>query len=341
MEHPEGANDPGPGVDPPDLEVVPLQRPAPPPPAGQPGTDQRRPSAPGQARRGLAWFGRGQEAAEERARRLRASICRPVEGRRHVVVLSASGGVGKTTVAAALGHCFAAHRSDRVIAIDASPYGGTLVDRVVDRRHTGAAVRHVVAAAESLQTYEALRQYLEEASTRLHVLASDTHPASSEMVGPEDLDRLLRLVDPHFTLVIWDGASGLAGSTQRRLLELADQVVIVTTMAADRARAAQKLLSRLVNLDHLELTRRAVLVVNRTGGLPPMPQAELEERFGGRCGVIAQLPFDPVLEAGGAFGVEALQPATREAWLQLAATVAGQWPASRTVRHRPHGGIQS
>jgi putative peptide zinc metalloprotease protein len=67
----------------------------------------------------------GPGPAQVRRRETESRLRAPIDGSRHVVVMSRKGGVGKTTMTLALGSTFAALRGDRVIAVDATPTPGT------------------------------------------------------------------------------------------------------------------------------------------------------------------------------------------------------------------------
>jgi MinD-like ATPase involved in chromosome partitioning or flagellar assembly len=245
-----------------------------------------------------------------------------------VIVLSANGGVGKTTVAAVLADLFAQIRGDAVIVVDASPRAGTLVDRLCPERRVGASVTHVLAAASCLGTYAAFRLHAQQAvGGRLLVVASDVDPDLSEALTPQDIHRLSTVTASHFNLVVWDTCGGLRAPAVEGLLSIADQLVIVTSPAVDRIRGTEKMLQLLVERGHLELVRRAVLVINAAGGreLPAAERSGLGRRFSGSCGKLIHLPDDPHLSEGGVISRGALLPRTRQALIELAAAVAGQW----------------
>jgi putative peptide zinc metalloprotease protein len=76
----------------------------------------------------------GPGTVELRRRELAAQVKTPIGGCRTVAFVSRKGGVGKTTTCLLVGHTFALHRGDRVVALDANPDAGTLGYRL--RRET-------------------------------------------------------------------------------------------------------------------------------------------------------------------------------------------------------------
>jgi len=72
----------------------------------------------------------------------------PVADCRRVAIISRKGGIGKTTTTLMLGHTFATHRGDRVIALDTNPDAGSLGYRV--KRQTTATVADLLEKATEI-----------------------------------------------------------------------------------------------------------------------------------------------------------------------------------------------
>jgi MinD-like ATPase involved in chromosome partitioning or flagellar assembly len=108
----------------------------------------------------------------------------------------------------------------------------------------------------------------------------------------------------------------------RGILDLADQLVVVTAPSLDGGRSASLTLDWLDQHDRRELVEQAVVVINsiRPKGLVDL--GLLEEHFHRRCREVVRVPFDPHLEAGAETSLEELLPETHEAYLDLAAAVA-------------------
>jgi MinD-like ATPase involved in chromosome partitioning or flagellar assembly len=52
------------------------------------------------------------------------------------------------------------------------------------------------------------------------------------------------------------------------------------------------------------------------------------DHFARRCRSVQTLPFDPHLEEGAEIDLDRLRPETRDALVELAATVAGGFPSA-------------
>ena len=78
---------------------------------------------------------------------------------------------------------------------------------------------------------------------------------------------------------------------------------------------------RRIELDQ-ELVETAVTVINQVRRTALVDIARIEEPFWDRCGATVRIPWDDYLEAGAETDLADLRPATREAYLQLAASVA-------------------
>lgn len=271
----------------------------------------------------------GPSVAELRERELTARVKAPVSGCRRIAVVSRKGGVGKTTTTLMLGHTFASLRGDRVIALDGNPDAGSLGYRV--RRETTNTIMSMLAHRDQIQRYADIRAYTNQAPTRLEVVAADDDPRITDALVEADFHTAVRLLEVHYNLVCLDTGTGVLESAAKGILQLADQLVVVTAPSLDSARTAASTLDWLQQNAHGDLVADAVAVIN---GVRPKSQLELdrvEEHFASRCRAVVRIPADPHLEAGAETSLEQLRPATRHAYLQLAAAVADGFAGSATL----------
>jgi putative peptide zinc metalloprotease protein len=262
----------------------------------------------------------GPTAGELRERDFVARVKAPVPGCRRIAVVSRKGGVGKTTTTLMLGHTFAAHRGDRVIAIDGNPDAGSLGYRV--RRETTNTVMSLLAHRDQIARYADIRAFTSQAPTRLEVVAADDDPRITDALREQDFYNALELLEVHYNLVCMDTGTGVLESAARGILRLADQLVVVTAPSLDSARTASSTLDWLDQNGHADLVGGSVAAINgvRKGGLVELDR--IEAHFASRCRHVVRIPWDPHLEAGAESALELLKPATRSAYLELTASVA-------------------
>lgn len=264
----------------------------------------------------------GESSKETQRQQMIAQARTPVAGGHYrVAVLSLKGGVGKTTSTVGLGSMLASLRGDRVIAVDANPDRGTLSEKI--RLETRSNVRDLLAAKGAITRYADVRQHTSQATSRLEVLASDPDPAVSEAFSEDDYRQIADVLEHYYSICITDCGTGLLHSAMSGVLGLADQIVLVSSASVDGARSASATLDWLDAHDYGELVRSGVVVMS---AVRPQNKAvdlsRLEQHFGARCRTLVRVPFDPHLEEGAEFLLEHLDQQTRDAYLQLTASVA-------------------
>lgn len=262
----------------------------------------------------------GLSAAEVAERELIARVKAPVAGCRRIAVVSRKGGVGKTTTTLMLGHTLATHRGDRVIALDGNPDAGSLGYRV--RRETTGTIINLLTHRNEIQRYADIRAYTSQAATRLEVVAADDDPRITDALVEKDFHTAVQLLENHYNLICMDTGTGVLESAAKGILQLADQIVVVTGPALDSARAASSTLDWLESNGHEQLVPQAVAVIN---AIPPESQVELgaiEEHFAERCRAVVRVPWDAHLVVGAESSLEQLTPAARTAYLELTAAIA-------------------
>ncbi len=259
--------------------------------------------------------------AEAHRMELLERVRTPLLGCHRIAVISLKGGVGKTTTTTALGATLAWNRGDRVIAVDANPDAGTLGRRV--RRETGATIRDMLQALPSIQSYVDMRRYTSQAPSRLEILANDVDPAVSTTFNDEDYRRIIGALQRQYSIILTDSGTGLLYSAMRGVLQLADQLIVVSTPSVDGGNSASTTLDWLIAHGYQDLVSRAVTVIS--GVRPSAKEFDLNQlitHFAARCRAVVPIPFDPHLGTGAEIDLEMLRPATADAYLELAANVA-------------------
>lgn len=250
-----------------------------------------------------------------------ARVNQPLQGCYRIALLSLKGGVGKTTITAALGGTFASIRGDRVVAVDANPDRGTLSAKVP--LETPATVRHLLRDAEGIERYSDVRGYTSQGPSRLEVLASESDPAVSDAFSSDDYLRTLEILERFYSLVLTDCGTGLMHSAMSAVLAKADVLIVISSSSVDGARSASATLDWLDAHGHQEMVRNSIAVVNAVR--PRSGKVDLNkvvDHFSRRCRAVRLVPFDPHLEEGAEIHLDRLKRETREALIELAAVVA-------------------
>ena len=261
--------------------------------------------------------GKRARARKELDRRIAAPLN---GGARFVPVLSRKGGVGKTTVTTLLGMALADARDDRIIAVDANPDRGTLAERI--SHSSGKTVRDLVKVRSEVSGYNDISNIVARDGTRLDVLASDADPHVSEALNDRDYHDVASLAAHYYSIVLTDTGTGIVHSVMGATLDLADQIIVVAGLSVDEARLASETLTWLETNGYGEHVRNAIVVLNTARpGTPLVQLGELEGHFRTRVRAVVRIPYDPHVAAGSAIAFRDLQPATRLAARELAATL--------------------
>lgn len=276
------------------------------------------------------------ESEEENTRqRLVARVTQPVRGDYSIAVLSMKGGVGKTTTTVGLGSTFAAVRGDRVIAVDANPDFGTLAQRGPDQSRS--TVRDLLLD-DNIFRYSDIRRHTSQSTSRLEILASERDPATSEAFSDADYRVVIRLLQRFYNLILTDCGTGLVHSAMESVLDEADAIVLVASPAIDAARSA------LATLDWLEHHGRGHLVPNATvvisASRPGKSSVDLDRlaaQFMSRIRAVHVIPFDDHLAQGSEIVLDLMAGRTRQAFLELAASIADGFANTKRAERTSRG----
>jgi MinD-like ATPase involved in chromosome partitioning or flagellar assembly len=272
----------------------------------------------------------GESAADLRRRDLVSRVRTQVAGGHHrVAVMSLKGGVGKTTATVGLGSTLASLRGDRVIAVDGNPDRGTLSDKV--RLETSATIRDLLNERAQVSRYADVRAYTSQASSRLEILASDRDPGVSVAFSADDYRAVARVLEHYYSICLTDCGTGLLHSAMAGILELADQIVLVSSPSVDGARSASATLDWLEAHSYGDLVTNGVVVLSmiRPKSKSTVDLDRLEAHFAARCRAVIRVPYDPHLEEGAEVELDMLNSDTADAYLALAATVGDGFAVPR------------
>lgn len=265
----------------------------------------------------------GESAEELRRETLVKAVNQPIRGDYRIAVLSLKGGVGKTTTAVTLGATLASLRGDRVIAVDANPDLGTLAQRVPQQ--TSSTVRDLLADSD-VTRYSDVRAHTSQAPSRLEVLASERDPATAETFNEDEYRGAIAILQKFYNIIITDCGTGLSHSAMSGVLGLANAIILVSSPAIDGARSAEATLDWLDAHGYGHLASRAVVVLSSSRpGSSSIDTDQLGQHFLARTRAVHRIPFDDHLAEGAEVDLELVGKSTRDAFIDLAATMAADF----------------
>jgi MinD-like ATPase involved in chromosome partitioning or flagellar assembly len=259
--------------------------------------------------------GRSGAVDQEERDKARARLALP--GPRRIVVLGCTSGAGQTVITLLTARLLASLRGETVGALDLNPGAGSL------------ALRAAVASAGSVR--DLLAGTIKPAANgrsgtdHLEVIGADPGPAAAKGLDERDYVKIGGLLGSRYGISLVDpGAAAVA-----RVLDVADQLVLVAPASGDAPRAVSMTQEWLHAHDHRVLAASAVLVVNGVSNRS-MPDVEQAEAIAsGRCRAIVRVPWEDQLGApagpcaGGPLRLPARQALTALAGVLMSALSTG------------------
>src|SRR6202012_3375942 len=184
------------------------------------------------------------------------------------------------------------------------------------------------------------RRHSSQRPSRLEILASERDPATSEAFSDADYRAALRLLQRFYNLILTDCGTGLVHSAMSSILDEADAIVLVASPAIDAARSA------LATLDWLEHHGRGHLVPNATvvisaarPGKASLDIDRLAGQFLTRIRAVHVIPFDDHLAQGAEINLDLMSGRARQAFLELAASIADGFAYTRRAERVTRGTV--
>jgi len=188
-----------------------------------------------------------------------------------IIALSGKGGVGKTSISAAIVRLLTEERPDaRILAIDADPAVGLATALGVEVRETLDDIRkRIVADVESGQPKEAI-ELLSEARFRIFDTMVENQKFSFLAIGrPESagcyckvnayLKEVISLLSGDFDYVVIDGEAGIE-QINRRVMEKVTHLLLVT----DPSRKGVQVIETILRVaDELVMYEKCGAIINR------------------------------------------------------------------------------
>lgn len=275
---------------------------------------------------GLITIGPG---SSERAHRTAiSSVQRSLVGPRTIVVLNPKGGAHKTTATLLIAATMGIYRGGYTLAWDNNETMGTLGVRAQAAHHTNTAVDLLRALdqmpdAGSVRVGDLDNYVRAQGDAQFDALASDLDPAGAASIDADAFRKLHATLSRFYRVLVIDTGNNMRASNWEAAVETADQLVVVSTIREDTAYGAASLLDGLRQKGHAEKVAQAVTILAAPAkNADEQLSSRLHEHFGKLTRIVLDVPYDRSLVAGGPLNIDALAPATREAWLRTTAAIA-------------------
>ncbi|WP_431041519.1 SAV_2336 N-terminal domain-related protein [Streptomyces sp. P1-3] len=254
------------------------------------------------------------DTADRRVARVRA----PLASGHHIAVMSFRPEVGKATTAVALGAAFARLRQEPVVVFDAAAPGSRLAQRVAAARDSGGEFNQFSARNELWRLSGRGGRGRLDVLIQNHRSAAATAGAVLDGTG---YGRTLARLRQEYPIVISEAGCNTARTASLGVFDHADQLIVVCPPNDDGG--SHRALVRLIVSRYADLAQRAIVVVPAMHGpLEPADLRSASARYEGLCRAVVPVPYDRRLWSNPKLNLDRLTPATRDAFVHLAALVA-------------------
>lgn len=263
-----------------------------------------------------------------------AGVQTPLHGNvRHVAVLSQKGGIGKTTTSAGLGIALASNRTDRILALDVNPDGGSLATRV-----PSTSPNNILDLRDVLRrgyvTPADFENYVNMAAHRLESIVMPPGRKPEEPLSGEDYEMIADAIQDRYQyrIILTDCGTNLTDSVMSGVLARADQLVVVTSTKQDEAAVVAGGLEGLSRQGYAHLVREAVVVIvekapedSKSTAVDRRERAEdgqaIRNYFSKVAGSLFTIPYDPHISRGTILDLSKISEEARTAYLEVAREV--------------------
>lgn len=275
---------------------------------------------------GLIKLGPGKQ--ERTVREEMDQIQKVFDGTRTIVVVNPKGGAHKTTATLMIAATFGTMRGGYTLAWDNNETRGTLGWR----SRGGVTSNTAVDLLRELPHFEVSggatisdidRYVRNQGDAKFDVLASDDDAASAAIIDDDAFHRLHRVLARFYRIMVIDTGNNMRASNWEAALNIADQLVIVSTAREDTAASAAWLADGLRERGYGDLLANAVTILSSPSSKEdPVLTDKLHSHFEKLTRAVVSVPYDQEFVGGGELNIPNLQPATREAWRHAAAVIA-------------------
>src|SRR5690606_20809988 len=145
---------------------------------------------------------------------------------------------------------------------------------------------------------------------------------AGEMLTARAFRDIRDVVGRFYKLILVDTGNNVRAENWQAAVDATDQLVITMSARNDSAETAARLLDHLEQTGRRELVRRSVAVLTMPPHHKDMNRRIIERHFDQRCRRVLRVPYERHLDSGAPVRYPELSPASRRAWLRVAAAVA-------------------
>ena len=206
--------------------------------------------------------------------------------------------------------------------LDANPDAGDLAERVVGKRLSG--ITDLARNVERIDSLDALSQYT-VTSGRLTVLPGEPSPTLGDSLTSGDFRRVMEVVQQYYSFVQVDCGTGVTHPLMEGILEYADTVVVPAAWSITGARRAAETIRWLRDNGFAHLARTSIVVLTAKDVVSRNVDKEAVLEHLGQAADLVVVPADPHVADGAVIDWDLLAPATREAYLEIAAAITSRF----------------
>lgn len=267
----------------------------------------------------------GMSVREREEAELERRIARQLPGSYTTAVLSLKGGIGKTSTTVGVGMILAEYRGDLPCAIDANPDSGDLAERALGellyQPEGSRTISDVIRDIDSITTLTELSRYMHRAN-RLHLIAGEQDPALSDSLTAEEYLRIRNLISQYYSVILTDCGTGVSHAAMSGILPTATNLIIAAGYAVSGAKRARSTLEWLSSHGYETLARNAVVVITDKDEVSSrVDKHAIDAELAGHCKQLIAVPHDRGVADGDQISLDALRPATRRAYKEIAAAI--------------------
>ena len=285
---------------------------------------RRRAPRPRQGWRALAYdlsgghWNPGLSEKERKVREREKQIATQLRGKHVAAFFCLKGGISKTSTTAATSIALSNLRPDPVFAIDANPDAGDLAERLVGERQSG--ITALARDVDRIDSLDALSRYTVTAG-RLTMLPGEPNPTLGDSLRSEDFERIMGVVQRYYSFVQVDCGTGVTHPLMRGILGFADTAVIPAAWSITGAKRAAETIQWLQDNGFEQLARTSIVVLTAKDLVSRNVDKDAVLAHLSQAADLVVVPADPHVADGAQLDWDHLQPATREANLEIAAAI--------------------